>query len=283
MKVYKKHVLIVGSARSGTSWFSELMAQPFRYRLLFEPEHEDFVEEGKYISDRWITEANNPKVLEKYLKRVFANRVDSDWIAQNSNRKWKRHLWPFVPKRFVIKMVRGNLAAPFLYDHFRMPTIKVIRNPYNVVFSQNRSRFPWLFNMENFKQQPELLQLLKEEYDFSFEQKEFSKLEILTIRWCIENLEIFNPKPIASVPYLFVKYEDLIGNVDLFKSICKQFNMEPIANIDEVYTRPSSKTHPKSTIRSGAHQKPKFAPEEYQEINRILDVFRMDQYDRKSS
>ena len=38
LKSYNKHIIIAGSARSGTSWLAEIIALQFRYRLLFEPE-----------------------------------------------------------------------------------------------------------------------------------------------------------------------------------------------------------------------------------------------------
>src|SRR5690606_7669887 len=108
------HILMVGSARSGSSWLSGLIALQYRYRMLFEPEHAFNPPKGKLIADQFITERNYSEEAEKYLLRVFNNRVDNDWIAQISNRKWKRHLWPIIPKKYVIKMVRGNLAANFM-------------------------------------------------------------------------------------------------------------------------------------------------------------------------
>ena len=116
MSRYQKHIVILGSARSGTSWLSELMALQHRYRMLFEPEHEFNTENGKLICDRYLLKAHVSDAINDYLKRVFSNRVDSDWIAQLSNRKWKRHLWPFIPKKYVIKFVRCNLAAHYLSD-----------------------------------------------------------------------------------------------------------------------------------------------------------------------
>jgi len=98
---YKNHIVVLGSARSGTSWLSEIMSLQYRYRMLFEPEHEFNTENGKLICDRYITESSTSRDIRRYLKRVFANRVDCDWIAQLSNRKWKRHLWPFIPKKSV--------------------------------------------------------------------------------------------------------------------------------------------------------------------------------------
>lgn len=281
MKIYNNHVLILGSARSGSSWFSELLAQRFRYRMLFEPEHEFNTSEGKLIADQYMTEESYNADAKRYLRKVFANRIDSDWIGQNSNRKWKRHLWPFVPKKYIIKMVRGNLAGRFMYSHFRMPTIYLVRNPYDTILSQNRVKFPWLYSLDHFRNNEEVTRLLKEEYNFSFDQKEFNDLEKLAVRWCIENCELFQINEMEKVPFLKVKYEDLIKNVALFRQVCEIFNLQPIDTLEDNYRNPSSKTHPKSKIHNKSICQPIFSKEELQVINVILDQFQIDFYMRR--
>lgn len=51
---YNKHIIITGSARSGTSWLSEIIARQFRYRMLFEPDHEFNTTKGILIADQWL-------------------------------------------------------------------------------------------------------------------------------------------------------------------------------------------------------------------------------------
>ena len=89
MSDYKKHIIIAGSARSGTSWLAETISQTFRYRLLFEPDHGDNVEGSKVLTDKFIVNQQDCKELDLFLNRVFKNKIDNDWIAQNSNRKYK--------------------------------------------------------------------------------------------------------------------------------------------------------------------------------------------------
>lgn len=125
---YTKHVIVVGSARSGTSWLAETIAQQYRYRLLFEPEQETHTKNGVLLCDRYFTEEENNKEANIYLKKVFANRVDCDWIAQSSNRKYKRHLWPFIPKKFIIKFVRCNLAESYFQHTSAVPISLPYRN-----------------------------------------------------------------------------------------------------------------------------------------------------------
>ena len=54
MSKFNKHIIVVGTARSGTSWLSETMAQKHRYRMLFEPEHQTRTKKGYLICDQWI-------------------------------------------------------------------------------------------------------------------------------------------------------------------------------------------------------------------------------------
>ena len=279
MTRYKKHVVLVGTARSGTSWLSELIARKKRYRLLFEPEHETRTEKGYLICDQYITVDNVKKDTRHYLRRIFKNRVDSDWIAQNSNRKFKRHLWPFIPKKYIIKFVRANLAAQYINENFRIPVIHIIRNPYDVIKSQKRSHFPWLTDLSRFSQQGELVDLIRLHFDFDITNYEsLSTSARLTLRWCIENvspLEVQRPYDYLSS---VIKYEALKQDVTLFKSLCVEFNLEPIANIDEVYKKPSSKTHKNSSIRTKSDSNQELADKEIVEISNVLRIFRTELY-----
>lgn len=283
MQNFNKHLIIVGSARSGTSWLSEVIARQFRYRMLFEPEHEFNTPKGKLIADQWRASKDDSPEAHQYLKKVFANRVDSDWIAQNSNRKYKMHLWPLIPKMFIIKFVRANLSAKYMNEAFNIPVIHIIRNPYDVLASQQRVRFPWLYNLDHFKGQSKLVRLVEREFGFNLKEdtQNISELEILTIRWCLENvlpLQVWKP---STNKYSVVKHEDLRNDIQVFIKLSKEFNFKPVSNIDEEYNRPSTKTHPKSTIINKNESIKGFNQKELLKINGILDVFKCNLYPRK--
>lgn len=283
MKKFDKHIIIVGSARSGTSWVSETMAKQYRYRMLFEPEHDTNTTKGHLICDRLIIDAGKKDPATKYLLRVFSNRVDSDWIAQNSNRKWKRHLWPFIPKKFVIKFVRCNLSAQWMNDYFDIPVVHVIRNPYDVLFSQNRVKFPWLYDFSYFEKQENLKRLLKEYFDIQITNfSGYSDLEKLTWRWCIENLLVLKLINKQKANYEVIRYEELRRDRKQFEGLCRKFGLDPIPNLEEEYTKPSTKTHPKSEIIRNAPKSDHFNQEELEQINRILRRFSMNFYPIKN-
>lgn len=276
---FNKHVVVVGSARSGTSWLSELMAQPFRYRMLFEPDQETRTKRGHLLCDRWLRSPTDSKEAYTYLKAVFKNRVDCDWIAQNSNRKWKRHLWPFVPKKYIIKFVRCNLSAPFIHNEFGIPVIHLIRNPYDVIRSQQQVKFSWLYDLSYFANQEKLVTLIKDKFLYDITQFEtLTDVEKLTLRWCIENvipLEVLEP---YSEEAVVVRYEALSNNIQLFYDLCAAFHLEPVANLERHYKQPSSKTHPESVFLQKGSDKNKLSTAELIQINKLLDVFKTQLY-----
>lgn len=275
MTRYSKHVIIVGTARSGTSWISEIIARQTRYRMLFEPEHENRTKRGHLLCDLWIDENNASKEVNNYLKDVFNNRVDCDWIAQNSNRKFKRHLWPFLPKKYIIKFVRANLSAKYINSSFKIPVIHIIRNPYDVIWSQKRANFNWLTDLSHFTKQERLVNLIKNKFDFDISNYEkFTQVEKLALRWCIENvipIEVLEPYQYDSK---IVKYEELINDINVFKRLCEEFDLTPIKNIDDIYRKPSSKTHKNSVIRTKKERVVDFSNEELNQINQMLELFK---------
>lgn len=284
MKIYKKHVVIVGSARSGTSWLAELIARQFRYRLLFEPEHETNTPQGKLICDRYITAENTNKEIDTYFNKIFSNRIDSRWVAQSSNRKFKMHLWPLLPKKYIIKLVRCNLAAYHINENYKIPLIHIIRNPYEVLHSQNRVKFDWLYNLSRFQQEEELFEKVFDNYGMDLTgAQQFSELEKLCVRWCLENvipLELNEPYPFRSE---VVRHEKLKNDISVFYELCRKFDLEPQKELKEKYGLPSSKTHPKSSvINKGSSPAVIFTAKEYKMINKILDIFEVSLYPRRS-
>ena len=279
---YNKHIAVVGSARSGTSWLSEVIARQHRYRMLFEPEHEHQTKKGILLCDKYFTEENHSREADTYFKRIFANTVDCDWIGQISNRKWKRHLWPFIPKKYVIKFVRCNLSAKYINEHFQIPLVHILRNPYDVIKSQQRVKFPWLYKLDHFVAQPHLVELIENNFGLDItDVNKYSEVELLALRWCIENVIPLELKESYQYKSEVVKHEDLRSDISIFLNLCRKFNLEPLSNIDDEYSRPSSKAHPNGIYRNSHSQQKALATTEVLRINHILDQFETNLYPRK--
>ncbi|MCB0457407.1 MAG: sulfotransferase family protein [Flavobacteriaceae bacterium] len=278
MSRFQKHIIVVGSARSGTSWLCELLARPYRYRLLFEPEHEFQTPQGHLLCDRWITSKEDAGKAHGYLTKVFRNVVDNDWIAQHSNRKWKRHLWPFIPKKYIIKFVRCNLAATYMNEVFQIPVIHIIRNPYDVIESQQRVQFPWLYDVSRFQKDNKLMAFVKEQYAFDLSGIDsMSPVEKLTVRWCLENVIPFSFSEIKSPTYKVIPFEELRNNKELFLEICHEFKLEVTPHIDKIYENPSSKAHPRG-LKASAKQQQNLSAIERKQIENLLTVFKVNHY-----
>ena len=282
MSKFNKHIVIVGTARSGTSWLSETMASQHRYRMLFEPEHETQTKKGYLLCDKWISSQNASKEVKHYLEQVFSNRVDCDWIAQNSNRKFKRHLWPFIPKKFIIKFVRASLMGQFINETYGIPVIHLIRNPYDVLKSQQKVKFPWLYDLSHFANQKALTTLIKSEYNIDLTTyKDLSDLEKLTLRWCIENVLPLERFDSYTKHVKVVTYEELFSNISVFYNLCNEFNLEPMSNLEDFYRKPSSKTHPDSNLLKEHKKSVDWTEYELKKINKILDSFKTTLYPRQ--
>lgn len=281
MSKFNKHIIIVGTARSGTSWLSETIAQQHRYRMLFEPDQEQRTKKGYLICDQWIENEDESLDAVRYLNQIFLNRVDCNWIAQNSNRKFKMHLWPFIPKKFVIKFVRANLSAKFINDYFGIPVIHLIRNPYEVIESQLKVRFPWLINLKCFASQPKLVTLISSNFELDITKYDhFTEVEKLAIRWCIENvipLEILSPYISNSK---VIRYEDLISDIQVFYDLCHKFDLDYVDSIENIYRHPSSKTHSSSPIATKKIAKSTLKSEDLDQIEGILNIFKTRLYPR---
>ena len=280
MSQYNKHVIVLGSARSGTSWISENLAKPYRYRMLFEPEHPKQTKKGKILTDQWFDDSCKPsKAAMKYFKKIFKNRVDCDWIAQNSNRKYKRHLWPFIPKKFVIKFIRLNLSARFLYDTFKIPIIFITRHPFDLIASQKRVDFPWLYDFSFFLHQDKLVSFVDKAFAYDLKYiNEKSKTEKLAVRWCLENVIPLQYQSIPQDDFYIVKYEDLRDNIDLYKNLCTHLNFDILPDIDKEFKKPSTKTHPKSVIRGNFDKTTFISNEDEKLIIKILNQFKQNIY-----
>ncbi len=231
------------------------------------------------ICDKYITESNETQYQEDYFHKVFSNQIDNDWIAQLSNRKLKMHLWPIIPKKYIIKFVRCNLSLPLINNQFNIPVFYIIRNPYDVIFSQNRVKFPWLYNLEHFRGQKLLTDLLARNYGFHWSELEnFTKVEILCLRWCIENIFILEKEEELSETFKILRYEDLISDINMYYKLCDDFGLKPLKSIKSIYTRPSSKTHPESEIRNRFKQYKN--EEDIAKITEILRKFNLTQFIR---
>jgi len=215
--------------------------------------------------------------VEKFLRRLFKNRIDNDWIAQHSYRKYKMHLWPFIVKKKIVKFVRCNLAMHFIADTFQLPALYIRRDPYSTIYSQQRVKFPWLYNLDHFKKQGYIVQLVNNLTGIDLMNVDLSPLETLALRYAIENYLQDHIPGIKEKSGLIktYNYSDLEGNLNVYRSLLKYTGLEAPDNLEKWFSRPSSKTHPGSNINYGtsADYSSSFSDADKAAVDKILNPF----------
>lgn len=273
-KLDHKTILVLGTGRSGTTWLSGLLASPFRHRLLFEPFHPDHVNGGKMIADHYYDPNNIPEKVVDFCHRALNDKLDSEWIAQSSNRRFKMHRWDFWPKVRICKEIRSNLFIPALRSIYgkELPIIVLIRNPVKVIESFMRVKFPWAFDLNTL-----LLQNgFEKNFNIKFDcLKEYDKCEIgkLAIRWAIENAYILKQHQKLNIDLVY--YEEIYNNpVIKVTELCKKYEISIPKNLDEKVGQLSFTTHPRSSLRQGKpiDKKTQLSVKELSIINEVLEI-----------
>lgn len=251
LKVDKKTILVMGSGRSGSTWLAGLLASPFRYRLMFEPFHPGHVQGADLVADHYFAPSDVPEKVLDFINKAINDRIDSEWIAQHSNRRWRMHRWRFWPKVKIAKIIRGNLLIPairYLYGD-SLPIVILFRHPGAVIDSFMRVKFPWAFDISTLLGQKEFLEMYGISLDF-LNEIAVDPVGVIMARWLIENLYLF--KHAESMGCRIVYYEDLLEDpVYQISRLCESLGIEVYKNISEKARKPSVTTHPRSHIRKG--------------------------------
>ncbi|MEE9439804.1 MAG: sulfotransferase [Saprospiraceae bacterium] len=128
-------ILIIGSARSGTTFLMESINSDNKYRVIFEPFNEDDVKEWSgYVSRHYIDPQFPTQKEKRDIYNILSGNVSNKWVNRYN---YKRH----SDKR-LIKAVRANLLIPYIRATY--PDLKIIyitRNVEEVVASRMKLKF----------------------------------------------------------------------------------------------------------------------------------------------
>lgn len=76
-----KSILVVGSARSGTTWLANLIASQFQSRLMFEPFNPDLVPEyQKFNYFQYMRPNDTDQDLYNFCYKIFTGDIRNAWI-----------------------------------------------------------------------------------------------------------------------------------------------------------------------------------------------------------
>lgn len=150
--------ILLGSARSGTTWLQDALARSNGLRTIFEPLHPDGDRRAEQFAYRYLLPTDESAELEAYLRELLFGREIRLWSDLRVNPthllRWQsplhyaaqglyiaRGLRRHVPERgysLLVKFIRANLMGGWLAVRFQARVLLVVRHPCSVIASQLR-------------------------------------------------------------------------------------------------------------------------------------------------
>lgn len=128
-------VLLLGSARSGTTWLGEVLNRHRDHRVLFEPLRPGTVRRlAPFEGVRYLRPDDRDPARLEAMTALLSGRVRDPWVDHTS--------LVLLPRRRLLKEIRGNALAPWLASAFpSSPLVLVVRHPLDIAAS--RARLGW--------------------------------------------------------------------------------------------------------------------------------------------
>mgnify|MGYP006272751225 FL=1 len=205
---FNNPIWLIGSSRSGTTWFSSLINYHKRYRVLFEPFHptENGFKKNLLQPFLYIPEDDDGNKIASLASEIFNGRFTHSRTDRGNIRLFYDGL--------VIKDIYANLFAAWACRNFGLQNvILLVRNPFSVALSktEHRSWFESTDNLDFLNQKNLIEDHLLPFQDLIQHVKEFNDFTINQILiWSVINyipLKQFKPGQIQ-----VVFYEDLFDD-----------------------------------------------------------------------
>ena len=202
-------ILLSSTARSGSTFFANILNHNQDHRILFEPLSVKHVKEaGELKLPMFIPyDLEAPRYTAFYTK-LLCGDISNKWIDRENRSGFYR-------KR-IVKEVRSNLHLSWLQNQF--PNLKIVllmRNPISVIDSWERMNFENGHELKRIINE-ELFQRIPKELKTSFKNEKNAFILSLYF-WCINNAVANELNDKYS---LVVNYEDLLErNKETFKNI----------------------------------------------------------------
>jgi hypothetical protein len=203
---YRRTLLLVSSARSGSTWLSDILEESLHCRMVFEPLRRDKVPLaagvpwGRY-SDRREPDAE----LDMVLRRILTGRVRSRWSDKFNRTRLPRHR--------LVKEVRATNLLPRIVDHFpAMPVVFLLRHPIPTAWSA--AELHWKPYLKEFLGQTQLMEGPLAPFGdvIAGHAASDDPFEKHMLRWCLENYVPVHQLAPGSVHVVF--YESIVEDPD---------------------------------------------------------------------
>ncbi|MDX1641875.1 MAG: sulfotransferase domain-containing protein [Balneolaceae bacterium] len=254
MKENRKHILVTGTHRSGTTWVGRTLSQPPNIEFVYEPFNLDSTRYNfEYKFDHWFEHVPTSKkykeiekVFDKYIPNSFFQYpakicretgyslktplIFGKYLLLSSNRP-----------RYLLKDPIALLSAGWLYERYHLKVICMIRNP--LAFAGSLKKQGWDFDFQNFLNQEELLDTWLSPYKGQIKEVDANGdfIDRISLLWNVLNYVILDYQR-RYPEWFFIKHERLARNpVTNFRRMYDYLDLEFTGEIENYIQQYTSK------------------------------------------
>lgn len=257
VKEYRKHILVTGTHRSGTTWVGRTLSQAERVELVYEPFNPETTRYNfDYTFDHWFEHVPSSQNYRK-IKREFDQYIPNTpfqypaKICREAGYPWKtpliylKYLLLSANRpRYLLKDPIALLSAGWLYKRYQLKVICMIRNP--LAFAGSLKKQGWDFDFTNFLDQEELintrLKPFKEQIEKTDAEGDF--IDRISLLWNVLNYVILEYRQ-KYPEWLFMKHEELARDpLEKFRRMFNYLDLEFNAEIEQYIREFTSKKNP---------------------------------------
>jgi Sulfotransferase family len=238
---YRASVVLLGSARSGTTWVGEVIDRHHDHRVVFEPLRPGRVPEVRaFANGQYLRrDDQDPRYLEP-MTTILTGRLRNPW-ADHLN-----HV--VVARRRLVKEIRANLLVPWLVERFpELPVVLLVRHPLAV--AESRRQLGWTDHLADALAQPQLVadHLSGQADQLAALTDPFARAVAQAGVETIVPLRMTRPEEI-----LTVTYEALVHTPrPTAERVLRHVGQVPDAALDAALDRPSRLSRDTSAVRTG--------------------------------
>jgi len=236
-------ILLAGSARTGTTWISDIINRRNEYRYIFEPFHPNRLDMTRNFKPRqYLRPDDRDPAFLRPAEAILSGRVRSVWTDKYNRKR-------LADKR-LIKEVRGNLLLGWIHCNFPQTRIVLLlRHPCAVANSQLDLDWNWHLDLAGFLAQQELVEDFLGRFQGELSRPR-PKFEQHLLLWCVENYVPLQQFERGEIHVAF--YENFCVDPEteirrMFAFLGKDFDQSVLDDL----RRPSAVTRKKSAIVSG--------------------------------
>lgn len=238
----KKHILVTGSHRSGSTWVERIINNAHGVFYVQEPFNITHKEKNstfpfkywyEYISDDF------PRKTQETVHAYLRSYIDFSIRARITELKYiysRKTLYKIVGRQFIrrnnkrilFKDPIAFMSAPWLAKQLPAQVVVLIRHPAAFVASLKKKS--WTFDFSNFTNQKRIMEDVLFPFKDQIEEYALSNPDIISqgiLLWNIIHSIILDYKTKYEEEWYFVRHEDLSLNpINEFKNLFKYLNLE---------------------------------------------------------